>query len=33
MLEDQRTIVELELAIKKLQFRRKKKSYVKVLEP
>lgn len=33
MLDDQRNIVELDLAIKKLKFRRKKKSYVKVLEP
>jgi len=33
MLEDQRSIVELELAIKKLKFQRKKKSHVKVLEP
>jgi len=30
--EDQRTIVELELAIKKLKFQRKKKSNVKVFE-
>jgi hypothetical protein len=33
MLEDQRSIVELGLSIKKLQFQRKKKSYIKVLEP
>jgi len=32
LLEDQRNIVELELSIKKLKFRRKKKPGVKVLE-
>lgn len=31
-LDDQRNIVELELAIKKLKFQRKKKSNVKVFE-
>ena len=31
-LEDQRNIVELELAIKKLKFQRKKKPNVKVFE-
>jgi len=33
MLEDQRSIVELDLSIKKLKFQRKKKTYIKVLEP
>jgi hypothetical protein len=33
LLDDQRNIVELDLSIKKLKFRRKKKSYIKVFEP
>lgn len=32
MLDDQKNIVELDLAIKKLKFKRKKKSYIKVFE-
>jgi hypothetical protein len=32
MYDDQRNIVELDLSIKKLKFKRKKKTSVKVLE-